>query len=860
MGTLIVPLMSHSARTLVPGGATESASRTLSIHPTAMSCASCVSRVERALDAVPGVERAAVSLAAERAVVTLSPGAETGPVLEALVRAGYPPETRTVELDIEGMSCASCVGRIERTLLGIPGVTTATVNLASARARIEYVLGTSEPETLAATISAAGYAAEHVRRDEGAASEATEARTAERDALRRDLIGASLLTLPVFLLEMGSHVVPGVRELIAGTIGERTSAIVQFVLTTLVLAGPGRRFFARGLPALLRGAPDMNSLVALGTSAAWGFSTLASFAPALLPAGTANRYFEAAAVIVTLILLGRWLEARAKGRTGEAIAHLAGLAPSSARVVSGDTVRDVAREAVRVGDRVQVRPGERIAVDGCVLEGGSWVDESMLTGEPRPVEKRAGDTVIGGTINGRGAFTFEATRVGADTALAGIIRLVEEAQGAKLPIQTLVDRVTAWFVPAVMATAALTFLVWLVSGPSLALALINAVAVLIIACPCAMGLATPTSIMVGTGRGAEMGVLFRRGEALQTLREADVVALDKTGTLTEGRPTLTELILAEGFERKTVIAALAGVESRSEHPLGRAIVAAAARESLAIPPASGFEAHAGYGVEAEVEGRTVQIGAARFMARLGIDIEPLEARAARMGEDGLSPIYAAVDGRLAALLAVSDPVKASAKRAIDALHAFGLRTVMITGDEAGTARAVAARLGIDEVVAGVLPEGKSAAIERLRKGARRVAFVGDGINDAPALATSDVGIAIGTGTDVAIESADVVLMSGDLAGVPNAVSLSRRTIANIRQNLFWAFIYNALLIPVAAGVLYPAFGLLLSPMLAAGAMALSSVFVLANALRLRRAPVAVAPVASEGEPERAPARVTPAVA
>ena len=475
-------------------------------------------------------------------------------------------------------------------------------------------------------------------------------------------------------------------------------------------------------------------------------------------------------------------------------------------------------------------------LDGEVIEGESYVDESMITGEPVPVAKATGATVVGGTVNQKGAFAFRVTAVGGDTVLSQIIRMVEAAQGSKLPIQTLVDRVTMYFVPAVMAVAALTFAAWLWFGPSPALtfALVNAVAVLIIACPCAMGLATPTSIMVGTGRGAELGVLFRKGEALQLLKDAAVVAVDKTGTLTEGRPALTDLDLAPGFDRAGVLARIAAVEAKSEHPIARAIVEAAEAEDLDLPQVTDFGSVTGYGVRAMVGGEAVEIGADRHMARLGLDIAPFAASAERLGTEGKSPLYAAIGGRLAAIIAVADPVKRTTPGAIAALHDLGLKVAMITGDNAHTAHAIAARLGIDEVVAEVLPDGKVDAIRRLRSEHGKVAFVGDGINDAPALAEADVGLAIGTGTDIAIEAADVVLMSGSLQGVPNAIALSKATIGNIRQNLFWAFAYNTALIPVAAGALYPAFGILLSPVFAAGAMALSSVFVLGNALRLRR--------------------------
>ena len=580
----------------------------------------------------------------------------------------------------------------------------------------------------------------------------------------------------------------------------------------------------------------MNSLVAVGTSAAYLYSLVALFAPALLPERSRAVYFEAAAVIIVLILLGRWLEARAKGRTGAAIQKLLGLQAKTARVLVDGEPEDVAIERIAAGDILLVRPGERIAVDGEVTEGSARVDESMITGEPVPVAKLVGDPVTGGTVNGSGAFQFRATRVGADTTLAQIIRMVEEAQSAKLPIQGLVDRITLLFVPAVMALALLTVIVWLLVGPSPALsyALVAGVSVLIIACPCAMGLATPTSIMVGTGRAAEMGVLFRKGDALQQLSTVDVVALDKTGTVTEGRPELTDLVLADGFERAEVLALVAAVEAQSEHPIAEAILRAAEAETVTRHDARNFTSITGHGVRAEVAGRDVLVGADRLMTREGVDIGALADAERRLAEQGRTALYAAIDGRVAAVIAVADPVKPSSAAAIRALHDLGLKVAMITGDKRETAEAIGRETGIDHVIAGVLPDGKVAALDDLRGPSQHIAFVGDGINDAPALAHADVGISIGTGTDVAIESADVVLMSGDLRGVVNALEVSRRTMRNISQNLFWAFGYNVALIPVAAGLLYPVSGLLLSPVLAAGAMALSSVFVLTNALRLRR--------------------------
>jgi len=809
-----------------------------------MTCASCVGRVERALQAVPGVASASVNLATERASIQPQAHADAAELNRALVaaveKAGYSvsaPVSATTELGVDGMTCASCVGRVERALKAVPGVVSASVNLATERATVS---GQASTEALIAAIQKAGYTAQVTQSGDAAQAQA-EAHAAKKDAerteLKRDLTVAAVLTLPVFLLEMGSHVVPGVHHLIESTIGTHTSWLIQFVLTTLVLLGPGRRFVKLGIPALLRGAPDMNSLVALGSLAAYGYSLVATFAPSWLPAGTVNVFFEAAAVIVTLILLGRYLEAKAKGRTSEAIGRLAKLQAKTAQVQrDGDTLTVPIAE-VRAGDVVLVKPGERVPVDGEVLSGSSFVDESMISGEPVPVEKTVGSAVVGGTVNQTGAFTLRATAVGGATVLAQIMRMVEEAQGAKLPIQALVDKVTMWFVPAVIAIALLTFGAWLMWGPSPALsfALVNAVAVLIIACPCAMGLATPTAIMVGTGRGAELGVLFRQGQALQTLQDTRVVAVDKTGTLTEGKPTLTDFAVMPGFDEGQVLAQVAAVEAQSEHPIARAIVDAATARGLALPGLAQFESVTGFGVQAStVDGHQIAVGADRFMAKLGMDVLPLAEKAVQLGTEGKSPLYAAVDGKLAAIIAVADPIKADTPAAIRALHALGLKVAMVSGDNQATAEAIGRQLGIDHVVAEVLPEGKVAVVRELKAKHGTLAFVGDGINDAPALAEADVGIAIGTGTDVAMEAADVVLMSGQLQGVPTAIGLSKATMANIRQNLFWAFAYNAALIPVAAGVLYPKWGLLLSPMFAAGAMALSSVFVLGNALRLKR--------------------------
>lgn len=752
------------------------------------------------------------------------------------------PEAVSFPVPVEGMSCASCVSKVEKALSGVPGVTRASVNLATERAHVELAGQVALSELIKA-VEKAGYEAHALdeARSDARAETQSEKRDAEAAELKKSVILAAILTLPAFILEMGSHLIPAVHMFVMDRIGMQNSWYLQFVLTTLVLFGPGLRFFKKGVPTLLRGTPDMNSLVVVGTFAAWGFSVVATFLPGALPEGTVNVYFEAAAMIVTLILIGRYLEARAKGRTSAAISRLVGLQAKSARVVRDGQAIDVPLEDVRAGDIVQVRPGEKVPVDGEVIEGASYVDESMITGEPVPVAKEKGAAVVGGTINKTGAFTFRATKVGHDMVISQIIRMVQDAQADKLPIQAMVDKVTGWFVPAVMVAAVITFVLWLAIGGTamMGYALVNAIAVVIIACPCAMGLATPTSIMVGTGRAAEFGVLFRRGDALQTLRDASVIAVDKTGTLTEGKPALAHFDMVEGFDKDELLALVAAVEARSEHPIADAIVVAAQEKGLKLAEVSAFEAVPGFGLKASVGGREVAIGADRYMAKLGADVAVFAEDAKRFGDEGQSPLYAAVDGRLAAILTVADPMKETTPAAIAALHAQGLKVAMITGDNRRTAQAIARKLGIDEVVAEVLPDGKVAALKRLSAGGKRIAFVGDGINDAPALAAADVGLAIGTGTDIAIESADVVLMSGDLRGVVNAIAISKATIRNIGENLFWAFAYNVALIPVAGGILYPFTGTLLSPVLAAGAMALSSIFVLSNALRLRRLRLAV---------------------
>ncbi|MFN2338668.1 MAG: heavy metal translocating P-type ATPase [Gammaproteobacteria bacterium] len=807
----------------------------LDLSVDGMSCASCVGRVEEAIRKVPGVTGVNVNLATGRASIELGE-ADPMAVVNAVQAAGYETAEEVTQLRVEEMSCASCVARVEEALESLPGVLEATVNLASESARVRHLPDLVDARALIAAVQAVGYKASLPEPGLDRADRERVARAAEMRSLKRSLLWAAAFTLPIFVLDMGGHLIPPFHHAVHSTLGTQNLYYLFFVLASLVQFGPGLRFYRKGWPAVLRGAPDMNSLVMLGTSAAYGYSVVATFLPFLLPADTVHVYYEASTVIVTLILLGRFLEARAKGATSEAIRTLMGLRPRTARVLRDDETVEVDVDQVAVGDTVLVRPGERLPVDGEVVEGDSWVDEAMITGEPVPVQKTAGAKLVGGTVNGQGSLTLRATRVGADTVLAQIIRMVEAAQGSKLPIQHLVDQVTRYFVPVVMGVALLTFLVWLWLGPApaLTLALVNAVAVLIIACPCAMGLATPTSIMVGTGKGAELGVLFRGGDALQALRDTRVVAMDKTGTLTRGRPELTDLLVAQGQAEDALLALAAGLEAHSEHPIAAAVARAARERGLAIPQASGFRAQAGLGASGTVDGQRVLIGADRYLEGEGIDVAGFADQASALADAGRTPLYLAVDGRAVALLGVADPVKDTARAAVARLREQGLEVAMITGDNRRTAAAIARELGIERVIAEVLPEGKVAAVKDLQQGGRRVAFVGDGINDAPALAQADVGIAIGSGTDVAMESADVVLMSDNLGNVPNAIALSRATLRNIKQNLFWAFIYNATLLPVAAGVLYPSMGILLSPVFAAFAMAFSSVSVLTNALRLKR--------------------------
>ena len=799
-----------------------------------MSCGSCVAWAEAALQSLPDVETAQVNYATHSATIKAHPDIDLGRLVSALATAGYPAVLTTHRLAIDGMHSGSCVGRVEAALAGARGVVAASVNLATGQADVQTLDGEFDIQSVLKASADAGYPASLTDQDTPSFQDK---QITETTALVRKTIIAAVLTLPVFVIEMGGHMIPAIHHLVARTIGMQTSWVLQFVLCTIVLIWPGRSFYQIGVPALLKGRPDMNSLVALGSFAAWAFSTVSVFAPNLLPQNTPAVYFEAAAVIVTLILLGRLLEARAKGRTGAAIEKLLGLQAKTARVFRNEEWGDVDIATIATGERALVRAGEICPADGVVEKGTSFVDESMLSGEPLPVEKAVGDAVVGGTVNGTGVLEITVTHIGNDSVLSQIIALVQQAQGSKLPIQALVNKITLWFVPAVLLCAALTVLIWLTFGPSpsVGYALVAGVAVLIIACPCAMGLATPTSIMVGTGRAAELGVLFRQSDALQMLQSVKAVAFDKTGTLTMGKAEVTEFELIGDVGKLDILGMIASVEMQSEHPLAKAIVAYAQANGAKMQAVDDITIHAGAGLSARIDGQVIHVGTIDLMRANTVDVTAHEGLMTQWATSGKTPICVALADRIMASLAVSDPLKPNAKAVIKALHAKEIAVTMITGDRIETAQAVADELGIEAVTAQVKPTQKAQAIKALQATYGSVAFVGDGINDAPALAQADVGLAIGTGTDVAIEAADVVLMSGDIQGVDNALTISRDTLNNIRQNLFWAFGYNVVLIPVAAGALYPLWGILLSPALAAGAMALSSVFVVTNALRLKQA-------------------------
>jgi len=794
-----------------------------------MTCASCAARIERKLQRTEGVRHATVNFALEKAVVEFEPGRVRAPELVQAIQAlGYQVRTAERRYRIQGMSCASCAQRIEKALSRLPAVVRATVNFATETATVEYVGELTDDEVIR-TVEGQGYRALPA---EQATDREKEAREREIRHQRRMLVLSALFSAPLLLYMLG-ELIPALGRALPDIF---FNAWFQLAMATPVQFVAGWQFYRDSYHTLRNRSANMSVLVAMGTTAAYLYSLVIALAGPLVP-GAHHVYFETSAIIITLIILGKYLEAVAKGRTSEAIRKLMGLQPKTARVLRDGAEVEVPVQQVEVGDRIVVRPGEKIPVDGVVVEGYSAVDESMLTGESLPVDKGPGDIVIGATLNKTGRFVFEATRVGKETALAQIIRIVEEAQGRKAPIQRYADKVSAYFVPAVIAVATLTFFIWyLWADPGdFTRALVNFVAVLVIACPCAMGLATPTSIMVGTGKGAERGILIKGGEYLELAHKLNAVILDKTGTITRGEPVLTDVVALDSSDDGNQRAALevlrmaASAEAGSEHPLGQAIVQAARDRGLKLEPLAGFEAIPGHGVRAEVSGRQVLVGNRRLFAARGIDVSQAEPHVARLEEQGKTAMIVAVDGRVLGVVAVADTVKEGSAEAIRELQRMGIEVYMLTGDNRRTAAAIARQVGIDEAhtFAEVLPQQKADKVKELQARGKVVGMVGDGINDAPALATADVGFAIGTGADVAIESADITLMRGDLMGVVDSIRLSRATIRNVRQNLFWAFFYNTIGIPVAAAGF-------LSPVLAGAAMAFSSVSVVSNALRLRR--------------------------
>ena len=823
-------------------------SAALELPVDGLHCAGCVASVERALTAVEGVHEASVSLAEGSARVKIDPEAvEMAALTEAVVRAGYEVPVLREEVAISGMTCAACVHRVETALGSVPGITSAEVSLATESARIEYVPGGLDTTVMRDTVAAAGYQVDAAAEAEGI-EETLKRRDEEREQearslLRRFWVGAAL-GLPVVIIGH-ARFIPGLQGIDAVTM--RWLWALSGVLTVPIMTFVGGRFFTGGWSAFRRHDANMDTLVALGTGAAWLYSTVAVAFPGLFPEGTAHPFYEATAVVITLVVLGQALEARAKGRTSQAVRRLMDLRPLVARVVRDGTEVEVPAAEVRLGEIVVVRPGEEIPVDGCVQEGRSAVDESMVTGESIPVDKGPGDEIVGGTMNSAGVLHFRAERVGRDMVLSRIVDMVREAQGAKPPIQRVVDVVASYFVPSVMIVSVVSFALWYSFGPEPALsyAVVVAVAVLVIACPCALGLATPISIMVAVGKAAEHGILIRNGEALQRARSVDTVVLDKTGTVTEGRPTLTDVVPLDGASEEELLRLAAAAETGSEHPLAQAVAeGAAARgvelvrgsdhtEAAGLARATDFEAVPGLGIRATVDGRRVLVGTAAFLAEAGVETAALEEQASELAESGRTPVLVAADGHPVGALGIADPVKEESAAAIGRLRAMGLQVVILTGDHEATARAVARKVGVESVLARVLPEQKAQRIKELQDQGRSVAMVGDGINDAPALAQANVGIAIGTGTDVAIEAGDVTLMGGSLEGVVEMLEISEATFRNIRQNLVGAFIYNTLGIPVAAGVFYPFLGILLSPVIAGAAMAFSSVTVVTNANRLR---------------------------
>jgi Cu+-exporting ATPase len=816
---------------------------------TGMTCAACANRIERTLNKTPGVRKAGVNYATARATVEYDPAA-TGlrQLMDRVKDIGYDtaPSARAEFIVDDSARPSGSATPLEHELSRVSGVIDASFNLATSQVTVDYVAGATDARTIQHAIEDFGYRVRETPRGNSSVSAEDSqqaARRAEYVDIRRKFWIAALLSAPVLLIAMSHGVIPWLA-------GPWTSWL-ELLLTTPVVFYCGAQFYRGAWAAFRHRAADMNTLIAIGTGAAYTYSVLATLLPRVFSASgrmpalhdtaassaMAPVYFEAASVIIALILLGRMLEARAKGQTGDAIRRLIGLQPKTARVLRAGQETDIPVEDVVPGDNVLVRPGEKIPVDGKVTEGDSTVDESMLTGESQPVDKQPGDVVFGATINATGSFRFLATRVGKDTALQQIVKLVQDAQGSKAPIARLADVISGIFTPIVLCIAVATFVVWFLAMPPevrFTMAFVNAIGVLVIACPCALGLATPTAVMVGTGKGAEQGILIKGGEALETAHKLTTIVLDKTGTITAGKPSLTDVIVAPGVSEPELLTLVASAEQSSEHPIGAAIVTGAQARGLVLTSPEQFKATAGHGIDATVKGRALLLGNAKLMADRGIDVGDLAAKVDALAADGKTPVYAAIDGKIGGVVAVADEVRPESADAIRAMKAMGLEVVMITGDNRRTADAIARLVGVDRVFAEVLPEDKARHVRELQAGKKIVGMVGDGINDAPALAQADVGIAIGTGTDVAIEASDITLIRGDLRGVVSAIELSKATIRTVKQNLFWAFIYNVIGIPVAAGLLYPFTGWLMSPVMASAAMSFSSVSVVTNSLRLRR--------------------------
>ena len=815
---------------------TKTVKKKATIPVTGMTCATCAITIEKGLADTPGVEQASVNFASEKASIEYDPDkVDLAKLKDTISGLGYGTATKKSIFPVGGMTCASCVARVEQALNSVPGVVSVNVNLASEKATVEYLESTSVAD-LQKAVSGAGYT---LGAEAEKMEDVTTAAQREISALRQRLILAAVIGASIMALMWTPSFIG--------------KPYLLWAMATPVQFWAGLRFYRGMWGALKHRTADMNTLIAVGTSAAYFYSVVAVLFPGLFTTSglEANLYFDTSAMIVALILLGRFLEARAKGQTSEAIKTLIGLRPKTALVVRDSKEVDIPVDDVQVGDLILVRPGERVPVDGIVRQGYSSIDESMITGESIPVEKNVGDPVIGATINKTGSFQFEATKVGKDTTLAQIVRMVEEAQGSKAPIQRLADVIASYFVPVVIGIALVTFIIWYFIGPipSLTFAFLNFIAVLIIACPCALGLATPTAIMVGTGKGAEYGVLIRSAEALERAHKINTVLLDKTGTLTRGEPEVTDIIAAPATSQEEVLRLAASAERGSEHPLGEAIVKAAQEKNLELASSTEFNALPGQGVEALVQGKKLYLGNLRLMEDRGLSLNGLGVEAERLRETGKTVMFLSTDGEVAGIIAMADTLKPNAKESLEQLHKMGIELVMLTGDNQRTADAIAREVGIDRTLAEVLPEHKAQEVKKLQDEGKVVAMVGDGINDAPALAQADVGIAIGTGTDVAMETGDITLIRGDLSGMVTAISLSKRTMRTIKQNLFWAFAYNTALIPVAAGALYLVFGQtgtpaglrfilgefgFLNPILAAAAMATSSITVVTNSLRLRR--------------------------